>query len=304
MRKLHSRSFAWPVVTVLLAALLALLAAGACVGETEEREDSFAVDSELTEQRDGSFAVEDAPRLVVDNDNGSVTVVAGVAGDISVRATLRRPSRIDYEVVQEGNTVTVTADVHDGVALLDWSRSPGATLTITVPPDTLVDISTSNGGVDVTGIRQSARLNASNGTIEVKDFEGDLVAETSNGAIELTDYTGSAEMDTSNGRIDLKSVFGTFNARASNGRILFAGEFAPGGTNAFNTSNGGVTVAITGEPSVDIDARTSNGSVSTDFPILTQWTGSGDRLQGTIGDGDATLIIRTSNGRIEIEDPQ
>lgn len=130
------------------------------------------------------------------------------------------------ETVERVDSFAVTAGVQGGLALLDWTRSPGITFDITVPPDTLLDVSTSNGGVDVTGIRQPARLKGSNGTIEVTDFDGDLVAET------------------------------------------------------------------------------SNGSVSTDFPILTRSTGSGNRLEGTIGDGESTLVIRTSNGRISIERPR
>ena len=184
-------------------------------------------------QRTDSFAVGDGPTLVVNNENGSVTVTAATAGTIEVRATLRRPSRIEYDIVQDGDVVTVTVAIDDGPALLDWSKSPGATLEITVPANTALEVSTSNGGVAVSGIRQSGRLVASNGTIEVTDFEGDLVAETNNGSIELTGYRGSAELDTSNGHVDLKNVIGAFDASNSNGRILFAGEFAPGGTNLF-----------------------------------------------------------------------
>ena len=67
------------------------------------------------------------------------------------------------------------------------------------------------------------------------------------------------------------------------------------------TSNGGITITLKGTPSVNLDASTSNGSITTKLPILTTSTGDEDHLVGTIGAGDADLFVRTSNGSVTIQ---
>jgi hypothetical protein len=51
-----------------------------------------------------------------------------------------------------------------------------------------------------------------------------------------------------------------------------------------------------------VDLRTSNGSISVDYPLTTQLGDANTRtaVQGTIGDGGTQVIVPTSNGRIAI----
>jgi DUF4097 and DUF4098 domain-containing protein YvlB len=58
-------------------------------------------------------------------------------------------------------------------------------------------------------------------------------------------------------------------------------------------------VELQGKPSVVLDAETSNGKVTSELPILATVT-SKERLVGKIGEGEAELYIRTSNGDITI----
>ena len=73
-----------------------------------------------------------------------------------------------------------------------------------------------------------------------------------------------------------------------------------GGVNEFRTSNGSITVNLGGEPSVNLDASTSNGTVSSKVPILATTT-ENTHLVGTIGNGDADLIAVTSNGSVTVQ---
>jgi len=99
--------------------------------------------------------------------------------------------------------------------------------------------------------------------------------------------------------VSVENGVGSFDVETSNGRITIDAELLAGGTNRMRTSNGSITVTLLGEPSIELDASTGNGSVSSDHPILT--TNSGDHhLRGTIGGGAAGLVIRTSNGSATI----
>lgn len=235
----------------MLTGIIVLLAVG-CV-------DDF---SGPTETRQDSFSVGDSPRVVVNSTNGRIFVRTGDEGMIDVTADLRKPDRLDYQLALEGDTLTIIAESRQ--SKFEFSNSPGANITITVPPNTQVDLRTSNGSIEVQGIQRSATLR------------------------------------TSNGRIVLSGVKGEFEARTSNGSIEFSGDMVPGGANELRTSNGSISVTFTDEPNVDLDASTSNGRVISRIPITATRTDT-THLTGTIGKGEAQLIVRTSNGSVTIQ---
>ncbi|MFC2078986.1 DUF4097 domain-containing protein [Candidatus Bipolaricaulota bacterium] len=259
-----------------------LLAAGCTLGPTETRDDSFAVGGSV--------------RLVVDSENGSIEVVAGSDSEVRVQATLRGADRIEYETEQDGDTITVTSRRTRRVL---FGFGSGTDLVITVPISTVVDLETSNGRIELQGIHGSGTLNTSNGKIALENVAGDFAGDTSNGSITIDAMEGSARFHTSNGRVDLSDVIGEVDVESSNGRISFRGEMTPGGRNRLTTSNGSVNVELRGIPSVSLDASTSHGDVSSELPILITVMKERE-LSGTIGDGEADLYIRTSNGDVTI----
>lgn len=214
-----------------------------------------------TETRENSFKVGEEAKIVVSTDNGTIKVTAGPDDIVDVQATIRRPDHVDYQVTQDNNTVRVIAEITPTAGFCD---SPGADITIAAPSDANIDLRTSNGGIEADGMRRSGTLR------------------------------------TSNGEIVLNKVKGEFDANTSNGAIDFMGELTPGGTNRLTTSNGSVNVTLEGTPSVELDAATSHGKVNSELPIMARVT-EDNHLVGTIGDGDAELFIRTSNGSIIVQ---
>ena len=235
-----------------------------------------------TEARDQSFSVGASPTVVVNGDNGHISIIAGDDGAVRVTATLTRAEDLEYEIVQDRDSISVVArDTRSGG--FHFGRGPQADIEITAPSDTNVQLRTSNGRVEVIGMHRSGTVHSSNGKIVLEDVVGDFDVSTSNGSVTVSHATG------------------TFDIETSNGRIEFDGEIVPGGDNRMRTSNGSVEITIQGIPSVNLDASTSNGSVSTKLPILTVSTGNEDHLKGTIGDGDAALFVRTSNGSVSVQ---
>jgi hypothetical protein len=51
---------------------------------------------------------------------------------------------------------------------------------------------------------------------------------------------------------------------------------------------------------VNLDARTEDGSVKTDLPVQVEGKLSGDKLKGTVNGGGSLLKLQTSGGNIEI----
>ena len=104
--------------------LLLLLLTGACnPGFTE-----------VPETRDDSFAVGNAPRIVVNDANGRIIVRPGSDGAVRVLATLREPGRLAYEISQEGDTITVQAK-RKSRGIFNFGNSAGADIEITEATD-------------------------------------------------------------------------------------------------------------------------------------------------------------------------
>jgi DUF4097 and DUF4098 domain-containing protein YvlB len=268
----------WRNKTSLCIAILtsiALLALAACdnviiVSDTD-------TPSEIHPQ---SLNVGSSPELVVTAFNGEIQVTGGQEGKVFVHTTLWWPDKIDYDVSQDGDVVTIKAEQKERFSTIG-GRSPGADIEVTVPVNTSVRLRTSNGMIEVRGTESSGSVETSNGQIVLENIRGDFRAETSNGAIEVNQSRGSVDLYT------------------SNGSITYSGELLPDTRTEMRTSNGGITVNVQGEPSLMLDASTSNSSVKSDLPITASTTGD-NHLVGTIGDGEAELVLRTSNASVRI----
>ena len=235
-----------------------------------------------TEVREDSFVVSGSPKLVVRSENGSISVETGGTGVIQVTTTITNPSRVEYQAVQKGNTVEVTADGKGGFNL--FRRGGGAEVVIVVPKSTDLDLETSNGNIEVEGVEVTAlaSLKSSNGRVTLTDVGGDLMVKTSNGSINIHDFNGQMDGRTSNGRID------------------FTGTLRSNSENRLRTSNGSINVTLVNTPGVEVDASTSNGKVKSQLPITISGDIRNNRLVGTIGTGGSRLEIHTSNGSITI----
>ena len=274
--------------TVGMLTVVLLLALAACnsdsIGETENHTDTFTVKA-------GAF-------LVVDNQNGSIDVVAGGEGEITVKTTVYSPDKVEYMAELDGDTVRVKADIKGVFGSLGGTRT-GADIRISVPPDTELFLDSSNGRVEVSGISAKTNIGTSNGRVRVSNVTARVDVRTSNGTIDVRGGEGEYRLRTSNGSIDMDDFQGRVDAVTSNGRIEFAGNLDPGTQSLLETSNGHIDVEFIKTPSVEINASTSNAEVRLERVVTTMSVGSG-HIEGTIGDGEAKLEIRSSNGSVTI----
>ena len=261
---------------VILAVALAGLLLSGCVSITSGGD---ASDGAVDENQKHTFQVTENPTVDITGFNGSIIIVVGDDGVVDVEAKLTIPNRVSYRATVDGNTVTVIAK-QTGFGIT-FVRSPRAEIKVIVPKHSTIKARTSNGPIEVTGVVGY----------------GDL--GTSNGGITVSGVVGRFDVDTSNGRITMSDVEGQFEAHTTNGRIEFSGSLVADSDNSFTTSNGSIEVAFRGEPNVEVDARTRNGSAASDRPILATTT-ERTRLIGRYGTGSATLELRTSNGSIKI----
>lgn len=279
MRTITSNKSSWmlPLRNILgIVALFPLLVLIGCVSISTGESDGTGSHEEDQVHK---FEVGDNPTIDVTGFNGEIEIITGLDGVVDVQTKLTIPSRVSYSASVSGNTVTIVAKkTGSGITI---GRSPQAKIHLVVPAHAIIKAHTSNGPVRVTGITG----------------DGDL--ETSNGKITIDGVTGTFDSSTSNGGVKITNSEGQFTVDTSNGRVEFSGSLSAASTNRFSTSNGSIDVEFTGEPNVELDARTSNGNVDSTRPILATTT-ERNHLRGKYGDGSASLKLRTSNGSIDL----
>ncbi len=236
-------------------------------------------------------------RLIVLVEDGAVSVTEGPLGAVIVsgehpqdvheysgsvaageaRIELRRQRKLEFRIGQRG-----------------------AHLDVQVPAGSQVEIDASNGPVEVKGAFEVSSIKASNGAIEVAGARGALEITSFNGRTQVDRHAGRLTVRGSNGPIDVTAhEAGAVSLHTSNGAVRYEGTIEASGDNDLQTSNGAIEVVVQGPTSILLDASTSNGGVTSRFAILDATKGE-SRLAGRIGDGAARLVLRTSNGAIEV----
>jgi Toastrack DUF4097 len=131
------------------------------------------------------------------------------------------------------------------------------------------------------GVRFAGRT--VNGSVKATDLEGDVIAHTVNGSITVS-TTGTAEANTVNGSIDAS-----------------VGQHALLRPLDFQTVNGRITLRLPEGIDAEISGSTSNGSISSDFPITIKGQFGPKRMTGTLGQGGERINLQSVNGTIRIE---
>ncbi len=232
-----------------------------------------------------TFDVASIPSVEVKTFNGRVEVVKGEPGKVvcevtryargkTEEAALNRVEEVLVSMTQEQDAVIVTAQSEKKIA-----NGLGASVLVRVP----------EGG--------NVRLSSSNGRIFVSETNGSVAAKTSNGRIEVISTQGLLSLKSSNGPISITSSSGVVDAETSNGAIEYEGALSPG-QHRFETSNGPIKLWIPPSSAIALDAKTSNGKVTTD---LINQSNPGTFLKAEFGENPETTVeLRTSNGSIQV----
>lgn len=144
--------------------------------------------------------------------------------------------------------------------------------------------------VDVHGTvppRTRLRLDFENGAVALAGVEGPVDVAHQSGGVQITDAAASV-------RVGIR-----------NGDITVGMQHVPQGAEvALTTSNGDLTLALPEEASTQIAARTQAGEIrAQDLRFASRQLeprGAGARFEAQLGDGNASVDLRTENGSIAL----
>jgi Toastrack DUF4097 len=128
--------------------------------------------------------------------------------------------------------------------------------------------------------------------------EARLAATTVNGNVEIAGLVAAVRAASTNGDVVLE-VGGEVEATSVNGSIRVAMRRAdPRSAMELSTVNGSIQLLVPAAFRAYVDARTTNGSVGSDLPLLVEGRRSRSRLIGRLNGGNTRLTLRTTNGSI------
>ncbi len=181
-----------------------------------------------------------------------------------------------------------------------------------------VDLNTSGGHIEVTGIDGEVEAQTSGGHLEFQEINGPVHAHTSGGSVEASDINGDVDLSTSGGRVSVEAIAGQSKLRTSGGGIWANGLNGPldaktsgGGITAsfprgidadtrLKTSGGSITAKLPRNESFYLSAHTSGGGVRTEFPITMKGELKRSHAEGKVNGGGPTLELHTSGGSISV----
>ncbi len=191
----------------------------------------------------------------------------------------------DFQVVesQTGNRVSIEIRFPTHLGLHVGRRS--LTLTLKVPRESALDLTSGDGNLAVTGVKGDMRMHTGDGRIEAKSLDGRLVASTGDGTIDVDGRFDVLDVHTGDGSVDAAASPGSAVASAWSVR----------------TGDGSVTLRLPGDFKANLDAHTGDGHLTLNLPIT--MSGSVDRshVQGTLNGGGGLLTVRTGDGSIRID---
>lgn len=239
---------------------------------------------EETERSDRTVEAPPDTPLVVENQNGDVTVSDGATDAIDLEITKRtnfgrdRLADVTVETDATGDRVTVETVARD----LPAGVSVSVDLRLYLPDDVPVE-----------------RVRTRNGDVRVEDVSGDATLATTNGRVSADGVDGFLTLQSTNGSIETRDVGGLDGARTTNGSIDVEVPAIRGDT-TLQTTNGEVRLAVATDLDAFVDLQTTNGDVGYSGLDLQIDTDRSTRLRGTLGDGGSRLVAKTINGDVRL----
>ncbi|GHB47873.1 hypothetical protein GCM10010347_17060 [Streptomyces cirratus] len=255
---------------------------------------------------------------------GTVNVVA--ADDGPARLEVAEVNGPPLHVVQEGGILTVSYEDlpwngsqgfkkwFEGKPWKAWSGSAdgrkawerSATVTLTVPAATAVQLATVSAAAFVSGISGATDVNGVSGDATLVGLSGKVKAHTVSGNVEAQSVTGELGFHSVSGGLTVvDGAGGSVRADSVSGDMLIDLVLDPADARpvdiTLNSVSGQVAIRLPHPADARVEANTATGGVSNAFEDLRvsgQWAAK--RITGTLGAGTGTLRATTVSGAIAL----
>jgi hypothetical protein len=258
-----------------------------------------------------TFDMDQPGTLNARSSGGGVEVMTHDQKNVEVQVFVRKNSRVlapsdpdladvleNYDMKIEKDGSVINAIVEHKMKFRSWLNT-GISLTIIVPKEMSCNVSSSGGGVKISGVDGTHDFTSSGGGVHLENTAGRTNASSSGGGVTSRNHKGEIHMSSSGGGVTVEDAQGSVFAHSSGGGVHVTNVH--GDVDA-GSSGGGVTVS--GETAY-IKARSSGGPVHVDVSGLTKemnLESSGGGVDAIIRNGGKLgLDLDLSSQRVNIE---
>lgn len=127
----------------------------------------------------------------------------------------------------------------------------------------------------------------------------EILVDGTNGKVELKEFNNDVKVDLTNGNVKVENVYGKIKLELTNGNITAKLDSTK--SLDFETINGNIKLEVGEKFSGVFDLQTVNGKINRKNVNFSSTDEEKKEFKGTLGKGDATVKMHTTNGRINIE---
>jgi DUF4097 and DUF4098 domain-containing protein YvlB len=224
--------------------------------------------------------------LRLSNANGDIKMTTWVEDYVDVYA-IKKTSRGKDELAKVQIEVA-QGDVMDiETKYLEHNVHVSVHYTVKIPSQIVgQEIETSNGDIELSGMKGETEVVTANGDISIKDVSGSVQVQTSNGDVNIEGAAIISEVTTSNG--DVAAEIQQISEQGA----------------SITTSNGSIDLYIKEDLHADVTVTTALGEVAVrDVALRSRFTirkQSSTLLKGLIGDGGSLLKVQTAMGDVTL----
>ncbi len=174
------------------------------------------------------------------------------------------------------------------------------------PPDAELSIYLETGLVTVQNFTQDVRIEAPAADVRLSRVDGRASVETLSGSVEVEHCSGRLEISTVSGSLRFRDNESRYLvAGSTSGDIFYDGDLQRGGSYEFRNNNGAIELILPANASFELNAQSSQGEVSNEFPFTPRAHGRAPSgpyrsLLGTVQSGDAVVRATSLSGRIRV----
>lgn len=128
-----------------------------------------------------------------------------------------------------------------------------------------------------------------------------VVVENLNGEVSVDSLKNDVSVELTNGNVHLRDIYGNLWVEVINGVINSKVKLPFQGNCQMYAVNGQIELAIPKQTSANISACVVNGNIDIDDLILKNCTITKNSTNGTLADGDGTIMLKLVNGQIKVK---
>ena len=260
------------------------------------------------------------PTVEIDNLAGSVKITGWDQEEIRVTGVLGDDTE-GLEFSGGRDSFSIEVEIPDSYGRR--RRDLDSDLEIWVPVGSSLDVETVSADIRVSGVNGNLELESVSGEVTVDGAPSSADIETVSGNIEVSgsqtrvtaeSVSGTIELAGVAERVDAATVSGSIEVRAGDikqgrfeavsGSVRFSGALSPGARLSADSHSGNVVLDLPAGTSARFQVETFSGNIHNDFgggeAERTSRYAPGQRLDFTLGSGDAQVRIETFSGSVTL----